>query len=157
MTFPDAVRGTVALRDGYREGLQALRRTDQRHVDVENARHVSGSVDVDATLHGVFPNAPRWDYAIGYRSSHRGKEIVYWVEIHPANDGSVKKVLAKLDWLKKWMPENAPKLNAMPRRFVWVSSGKTSFTPNSPQQKQLAAHGLQHRGRLLRIRDSADG
>jgi hypothetical protein len=35
-----------------------------------------------------------------------------------------------------------------------VSSGKTSFTPNSPQQKRLAQQGLQHPGRILRIRNN---
>jgi hypothetical protein len=60
-------------------------------------------------------------------------------------------VLAKLNWLKEWLPENATALNAMYREFIWVSSGKTSFTLTAPQQKRFALLGLQHKGRVFKI------
>jgi hypothetical protein len=56
---------------------------------------------------------------------------------------------------KSWLRDSAPRLNAMRKRFVWVSSGKTSFTLSSPQQKQFALLGLQQKGRLFRIPNEA--
>jgi len=44
--------------------------------------------------------------------------------------------MAKLQWLKRWLKNKAPNLNAMRCEFVWLSSGKTSFTPGSTQQKR---------------------
>jgi hypothetical protein len=63
----------------------------------------------------------------------------------------VKAVLAKLTWLKRWLRESAPRLQSMRKVFVWVSSGKTSFTLSSPQQKQFALLGLRHQGRVFKI------
>jgi hypothetical protein len=82
---------------------------------------------------------------------NHGREIVYWVEVHPASQGEVKVVLAKLQWLRTWLNNEANKLDSMNRQFIWVSSGKTSFTLSSPQRKQFVLHGLQHKGRVFKI------
>jgi hypothetical protein len=110
-----------------------------------------GSVDLDSALKATCPNDPRWDYAIGHTPSNRDGETVFWVEIHPASSGEVSVVLQKLAWLKTWLRESAPRLNALRRDFIWVSTGKTSFKLSSAQQKQFAQQGLQHKGRVLKI------
>jgi hypothetical protein len=157
VTFKKAVEGTPDLMGTWCAGLQALSRADKAHVTAEDTRRLTGSVNVDLTLKAKLPKEPRWDYAIGHLPTNLTHEMVYWVEIHPANDRGVAEVLKKLTWLKQWLRDFAPLLRAMPRAFVWVSSGMTSFTPSSPQQKQFALLGLQHKGRVLRIASQTTG
>jgi hypothetical protein len=153
--FKHAVEQTPEIKDAFRNGLQALRRRDKRHVAPQDPQRLTGSVDVDAAVNDLYQNDPRWDYAVGQRHTNLDEEMVYWIEIHPANDRAVDDVLAKLEWLKMWLEDKAPKLNAMRREFIWVSSGTTSFTLTSPQQKRFALLGLQHKGRVFRIPDEA--
>ena len=86
-----------------------------------------------------------WSSADGFQGE------VCWIEVHPANDGEVRVVLEKLAALQKWLRKDGRKLNAMRRAFIWVSSGKTSFTLTAPQQKQFALRGLQQTGRFFKI------
>ena len=55
------------------------------------------------------------------------EEVIYWIEVHPANEGEVRVVLEKLRALKTWLRTNAQKLNAMNRSFIWISSRTNSF------------------------------
>jgi hypothetical protein len=151
--FKDAVERTPDLQDAWRRGFQALLAADRRHVEAEATRRLAGSVNVDAALAEDYPNEPRWDYAVGHRPANGSGEVVYWIEIHPASSGEVSVVLNKLAWLKRWLQKAAPELRAMRKSFVWVSSGRTSFTLSSPQQKQFALHGLRHTGRVFVIPD----
>lgn len=154
MTFQQAVEATADLAGAWCPGLQALKRADKLHVRAQDTRRLTGSADVDAALQQRRPKDKRWDYAIGHQPANGQREMIYWVEVHPAGAGDTKVVLAKLDWLKQWLT-GAPYLNAMPREFVWVSSGQTSFSLTAPQQKQWALRGLQHKGRVFTIPDQA--
>jgi hypothetical protein len=151
MTFEEAVAATPDLDGAWRDGLGALRRADKEHISAADPRLLSGSVDVDTALTKNYPNANRWDYGIGSRPTNLKEEVVYWFEVHPASDGEVKVVLAKLTWLKTWLRENSVPLGSMRRNFIWISSGRTSFTSTSPQQRQFALQGLQHTGGHFRI------
>lgn len=151
MTFEDAVGQAEGLEEAWREGLGALRRADKERINAADTRRLAGSVDVDTAFEKKFPEAPRWDYGIGYRPANLKEDVAYWVEIHPASAGDIKQVLAKLAWLKSWLSEHAVELNALRREFIWVSSGKTSFTLTAPQQKRFALFGLRHTGRMLPI------
>jgi hypothetical protein len=153
VTFKQAVEAADGLADAWRAGFGALRTADKHHIGAEDTHRLTGSVDLDTSLKQTSPNDPRWDYGIGHRPANLKGETVYWVEIHPANAGEVNRVLQKLAWLKAWLKESAPDLNAMRREFIWLSSGKTSFTLSAPQRKQFALQGLQHKGRVLTIRD----
>lgn len=151
MTFKDTVDRTPNLSGAWQKGLEALRTEDKPHIQAANTRKLTGSVDVDNALKRTQPNAHRWDFAIGYQHSDRKAECVYWVEIHTASDSQVSVVLDKLRWLKDWLVNDGRDLAKFERDFIWVSSGATSFTLTSPQQKQFAILGLQHKGRVLRI------
>ena len=153
MKFKQAVEQTPEVKDAFRNGLQALRRRDKSHIAALDTRRITGSVDVDAAVNDLYQNDPRWDYAVGHRLANRDEEVVYWIEIHPANDRAVDEVLAKLEWLKRWLKDRAPKLNEMQREFIWVSSGATSFTLTSPQQKSFSLLGINHIGRVFQIPD----
>lgn len=157
MKFKTAVEQTAEIKDAYCSGLQALRNVDKKHVSARDSSRLTGSVDIDSRVEKKYPNDPRWDYAIGHLPVNLkpGDEIVYWIEIHPASDGEVNVVIGQLKWLKQWLKEKAPKLNAMRREFIWLSSGKTSFTLSSPQQKQFALLGPQHKGRVFKMPDEA--
>lgn len=149
--FRAAAEACSAIRSDVRSGLQALRKSDREHVRARDSRRLSGSIDADSALAGVLPNAPRWDYGIGYTPSSNTDDVVHWVEVHPAMDGEVRKVEAKLEWLKNWMANNATDLAGMSKRFVWVSSGRTRFTPTSPGLKRLAQKGCYFVGRVYTI------
>ena len=151
MKFKAAVEATPDVADAFRSGLQALKPVDCRHITVQSTSRLRGSIDMDAALRPSHPHDPVWDYAIGHSPTNLQEEVVYWLEVHPATDGEIKAVLAKLQWLKRWLTNAAPKLKALRKQFVWVSSGKTSLTLSSPQQKQFALAGLQHKGRSFHI------
>jgi hypothetical protein len=153
VTFKNAVNETPDLKDSWCAGFQAFLRADKDHVAAEDTRRVAGSVHVDAALKERFPEDNRWDYAVGHQPTNVKGEVVYWIEIHSANSGEVKVVLAKLEWLQRWLNDSAPKLKAMPRAFIWVSSGKTSFAQPAHQLRRLASLGLRHVGRGYKIPD----
>ena len=157
MTVRDAFAQTRNLSGVWQPGLEALRAQDRRHVEAQDTRRLSGSADLDSALRQQEPNAHRWDFAIGYNHTNRTLECIYWVEIHTAADREVSVVLDKLRWLRQWLKRNGKKLALFEHDFVWISSGRTSFTLTSPQQKQFAVLGLQHKCRVLRISDSRTG
>ncbi|MBX3413130.1 MAG: hypothetical protein KF708_10615 [Pirellulales bacterium] len=152
MIFKSAVEQSAQLQSAYCDGLQALTAADRACIRTEDPRRLTGSIDIDTTLSKACPNDPRWDYAIGHQPANLDSEVVYWVEVHPASDREITVVLNKLQWLKSWLQANAEELLAMPREFVWISSGRTSFTPTSPQKRRCAAQGLQHMGTFLHMR-----
>lgn len=149
--FETNVRACAALGQHYEVGLQALRNADRQHIRVKGPRQLTGSVDVDSALAGTLPNDPRWDYGIGHIARGNGIETVHWVEVHPATDGEVKVIEAKLVWLQNWTRLNASALSSMRRQYIWVSSGKTSFTPGAPSLKRLAQKGLVNVGSMYTV------
>ena len=137
--FQKAVEGTPDISTAYRSGLQALKRSDRGAFDVADTRLLDGSVDIDTAVQEKYPNENRWDYAIGYS----GK--VCYVEVHPAYTSEVSVVENKLRWLKTWLKEKVPLLDAIPKAtpaFVWVQTGKGGILPQSSQAKRLATLGI---------------
>lgn len=137
--FQKAVEGTPDISTAYRSGLQALKRSDRGVFDVADTRFLDGSVDIDTAVQEKYPNDNRWDYAIGYS----GK--VCYVEVHPAYTSEVSVVENKLRWLKTWLKEKAPLLDAIPKAtpaFVWAQTGKGAILPQSSQAKRLATLGI---------------
>jgi hypothetical protein len=152
VTFKEAVEQTPDLKGAWQQGLRALREVDRNHVDAEDTRRIKGSVNVEKCLAPNYLGERQWDYAVGFHPTNLGdEEVVYWIEVHPAKNGEVKVVLEKLQFLKKWLSQEGAKLNTMRRAFIWVSSGKTSFTLTAPLQKQFALLGLQQPGRFFKI------
>ena len=150
MTFRDAVTGTNGLTHAYRDGLQALKATDRPRIRCADPRKLTGSVDLDHALSDSHPNDPRWDYGIGVRNRRRS-EVVIWVEVHPASSRHIQNVLDKLSWLRRWLASSAPLLDQLPRRFVWVASGKVALPRDSQQRRRLAAEGISLIGQRLSL------
>ena len=137
--FQKAVEGTPDISTAYRSGLQALKRSDRSAFDLADTRLLDGSVDIDTAVQEKYPNENRWDYAIGYS----GK--VCYVEVHPAYTSEVSVVENKLRWLKIWLKENAPLLDAIPKAtpaFVWAQTGRGAILPRSSQARKLATMGI---------------
>lgn len=157
MTFKDAVEGTPDVAGAWRPGLQALSRADGAHVRADDPQRLRGSVNIDAALDRKreHQNSPRWDYAVGHQPVNGKGEMIYWIEIHPATEHGITEVLNKLQWLLQWLKDSAPLLRRMPPEFVWVSSGKTSFTARSPQARKLARAKVRSVGRSFTIPDRA--
>jgi len=63
--FRQAVEQCTDIKNGYSLGLQALNGNSAKLKVVDN-KLLLGSVDVDKCTKNQYPNASRWDYAIGY-------------------------------------------------------------------------------------------
>ncbi len=93
-------------------------------------------------------NSPRWDYIVGYN------EQAYFIEVHPASTSEVDNMIKKLDWLKKWLMENASAVYNMkgPNPFFWIASGKVSaILPTSKYGRRLAKAGLNKPMSVLKL------
>jgi hypothetical protein len=148
MGFRSAVAGTAALKDAYREGLQALTSTDRARIRCASPGKLTGSVDLDSALARSHPDEARWDYGIGVSKGQHGDSVT-WVEVHQATARGVAEVCRKHTWLIQWLRSSAPLLSGMAARYVWLASGKVALPPNSPQRRKLAAKGIHFAGRIL--------
>lgn len=142
MRFVDAVRATRELSERYRLGVQALTEADRNHLEYEDSRRLTGSVNLEEALRPSLPHDPIWDYGIGWRTSE-ASECAVWVEVHPASSSHVGCVIGKVDWLKKWLRTSAPELKSITRReYVWIASGRVALQRGSRQAHQLAMAGV---------------
>jgi len=144
MRFKDAVARSNDVRNAFQPGLQALSATDRDKMSCANTRKISGSLNLDAAVELLYPNAARWDYGIGIKKTE-AKDKAIWLEVHPADANQVQKMIDKLAWLKKWLNNSAQNLMGITESgspYVWVASGRVSFQKTSPQTKKLALAGI---------------
>jgi len=152
--FQTAVEATSSVCDAHRPGLQALLRADrERIIDGPLA---TGSIALDEALVRAEPNSNRWDYGIGLPTVQGRGESVLWLEVHHASSGEAKTVIKKLEWLQLWLREQAPRLDALRKTFVWQLSN-VEHNPNDTRRRTLLAeqYGLKRAGRRLRLADYA--
>ena len=136
MSFKEAISATHLLKNAYKNGLQALGNYSNK-VRPTDTKKCEGSVDIDAAVKEIYPNASRWDYAIGYDGT------TYFIEVHSAETSQVTPVLKKFMWLKGFLVADAPELNKQQKkRFYWISSGGNNILKGSPQARQLAQSGI---------------
>lgn len=143
MRFRKAVANSE-VRGSYCAGLQALTERDRNRLSCQNPRKIRGSLNLDATLAQIYPNAARWDYGIGIRKTVSTDKAI-WIEVHPGDANQVSKIIEKLTWLKNWLHNNGRDLLTITENdypYVWVASGRVSFQRNSPQARRLASAGI---------------
>lgn len=140
MSFRRAVEGAPGLAGAYREGLQGLKGEHRGLVACDDPRELCGSVDLDGALAAARLNDPRWDYGI-CRGGGRAGEVVWWVEVHPANGNHVAEVLRKLEWLKVYL-NGSGGLGGLERRYRWIAPGAVAISPQSRQARLLSQAGL---------------
>lgn len=146
MKFRRAVENTEEIRHYLLNQLDALSKAHKSSVTPSDPKRVTGSVDLDAALQPLFPNATRWDYAIGYRLTARDDKA-FFVEFHRAFDDQVKRVIEKKHWLESWMDGKA--LDELrEREFVWVSAGGIHIPGNAPSRRELDENAIRLERRL---------
>ena len=149
MSFTDAVLSIPEIAECLRNGLQALERQDKNRIKVNSPRDLKGSVYIDKCLEKLYPNEPRWDYVLGYR------EGIYYVEVHPAdNTRKVREIIAKLEWLKRWLRLSAKNLEDLPgkKTYHWISTGKTAASVKRGKYRQiLAQNGIRGPVSILNV------
>jgi mRNA-degrading endonuclease RelE of RelBE toxin-antitoxin system len=146
MKFRKAVEQTAEIADHLRTGLEALDKSHRDRVEATYPKRLEGSVNIDAALQPAYPNATRWDYAIGYRLNSQ-KDKVFFVEFHKAEVTEVSRVLQKKAWLDSWM-RGQPMDQLRDRKYVWLSAGGIKIPRNAPQRRELNMHGLRLERRL---------
>ena len=135
MSFTRAVQSTPEIAACLKVGLQALG-ANSRKVKVRSTHELTGSVDIDTCLRKRYPTESQWDYVFGY------KDRIYYMEIHPAGStGEVRRIIAKLEWLKRWRRHSAPSLENLERSstYHWISSGRTTSSVKRGKYRQILA------------------
>ena len=145
-SFKASVTATPAIAAAYCAGVQALLPADKKRL--VGAERATGSVALDDALKAAYPNSNRWDYGLGL-PTERGEQVL-WLEVHHAASGETDRVIRKLQWLKEWLRNEAPALERMPAKFVWLLSNVESNPNDRRKRQQLAEkHGLRrHQGML---------
>jgi len=121
-------------------GLQAIKKPERAKINCKEVK-LTGSVDIDGCLVNRYPDANRWDYAVGYVGDE-GVIKVAFVEIHPAQTSEVAAVINKAQWLKTWGEKKAKELWNARKGLYWITSGKFNILPHSNYNKRLAQWGL---------------
>ena len=144
--FQVAVENTTDVKNGFRVGKQAIKSVDRSKVVATNNKKVQGSLDIDSQVKALYPNDPRWDYALSY------DDKIYFFEVHPAETSEVDKVVNKVKWLKCWLKTQAPKINELPKAehpYTWVQSGRYAILPTAREKMKLSASGIKITKELL--------
>ena len=100
---------------------------------------LQGSLDIDSQVKELYPEDPRWDYAISY------DDKIYYFEVHSAETSEVEKVVNKLKWLKRWLKTKAPQIDNLPKAehpYTWVQSGRYAILPTARETKKLSTCGI---------------
>lgn len=132
--FRKAIEKIPDISLGYRKGLQAMG-SNSTHVQAEDKRCLSGSVDIDNCTKSLYPNDSRWDYVIGY------DEKAYFVEVHPADTGNVDEMIKKAKWLRSWLNKHSSELTQIETMY-WIPSGRTNILKTSKQYRLIAKNNL---------------
>lgn len=140
-TFQNVICSILDISMAYQTGLSALRKEDKNIINFEDTRKIDGSVDIDDATKSLYPQENRWDYVISYKG-----EYLYFVEVHPATNGTVKDVIAKRNWLLKWLSTKALPLNNYvqkeKKQFIWIHSGRFGLLKTSREYRLAAKYGL---------------
>jgi len=148
-TFKKAVEETPEVKNCYCEGKSGILNNERNKIEFADNRKCEGSLFIDKSLNdqGLYPHDNRWDYAIAYDGE------VFFFEVHSANTSEVSTVLRKLVWLKDWLVQKAPEINALKARsktpFYWVQSNGYHILRNSAQERLVNQKGLKPISKLI--------
>ena len=131
-----AIEKTEDVKGQFKEGLGAIKKSEKKKIVVPDTRKLTGSLDIDTSTKEKYPQDNRWDYAVEYNNE------TFFIEVHPGSTSEVPTIIAKLGWLKKWLKEKAPAINALKPKnkqpYHWVYTNKFAILPNSKYARQLA-------------------
>lgn len=144
--FQQAVEQTPEVRNGYCIGIKAVKNLERPKIKINKPLLLDGSLDIDKSVKMLYPRSARWDYAISYEGR------VCFLEVHPAYDGEIKKMIEKLNWLKDWLRTKAPLMASLPKYeipYCWIPSGETGFLSMSLARKKIAVSGITYQKNLI--------
>lgn len=159
MTLGDAAGGTP-LEGHVLQGKDAIK---GEHRDAIETRR--GVTDLtSANLEGVYsagsPNAPHWDYAVGWQSG--GVARCWFIEAHPANTRHVGAMLDKQQATRARLMSDAPAILALADAtrsarcapvWRWLATGaRVDIHRNMPAARRLAQAGISMPARRLELR-----
>ena len=64
--FQVAIENTEDVKNGFCVGKQAIKSIDRSKVVAADNDKLQGSLDIDSQVKTLYPNEPRWDYALSY-------------------------------------------------------------------------------------------
>lgn len=137
--FQVAIENTEEVKDGFRVGKQAIKSIDRSKIDAADKDKLQGSLDIDSQVKALYPDEPRWDYALSYNDK------IYYFEVHPAETSEVEKVVNKVKWLKCWLKTKATEINKLPKSehpYTWVQSGRYAILPTAREKMKLSVLGI---------------
>ena len=136
----NAVEQTPDAVGHFCKGIQAVKNEHRQKIVTTNPRKLTGSVDIDKATLPLYPDANRWDYAIEYDNS------TFFIEFHPASTSNAMEMIEKIAWLRWWLQQKAPLINALKPQntpaYHWVATGSIKILYGSKQHRQLATFGL---------------
>lgn len=147
--FIEAVEETPEVCGCYCPGKGGILKKERNKVELADSQKCGGSLFIDQCLidQGLYSNEHRWDYAIDYDGE------VFFFEVHTANTGEVSTVLNKLAWLKDWLNNKAPEINALKAKsktpYYWVQSKGYHILPNSRHERIVLQNGLKPISKLV--------
>ena len=147
MSVGKALRPGTALAAAVHPGKQALRKADRERIVESDAARVIDSLDLDSQTAAEHGSENRWDYLLGTTQSDLP---LIAVEVHPANTGQVKVLIAKKRAAEKVL-RSALEPGETVKRWYWISSGKTVITRNMPESRMLDAAGIRLVGSRLHL------
>lgn len=137
--FQIAVENTPDVENGFCVGLRAVKNCDRNKVDATDPKKIQGSLDIDGQVEEIYPESPRWDYALSY------DDKIYFFEVHSASTSAVGAVIKKLGWLKEWLKNEAPQINKLQKGYqpyTWVQTDGYAILSSGSYAKKLAASGI---------------
>lgn len=144
--FQEAIENTEEVKNGFRIGKQAIKKVDRIKVVAASNDKLQGSLDIDSQVKALYPNDPRWDYALSY------DDKIYYFEVHPAETAEVDKVVNKVKWLKCWLKTKATEINKLPKAehpYTWVQSGRYAILPTAREKMKLSVSGIATANKLI--------
>ncbi|ATB36344.1 hypothetical protein CYFUS_001758 [Cystobacter fuscus] len=151
MSVRKALEPGCALVAAVHPGKRALRKSDRERIVESAAARVVDSLDLDTQTAAERGSENRWDYLLG---TTRSDLPLIAVEVHPANTGQVKVLIAKKRAAEAVL-RSVLEPGQTVKRWYWIASGKTVITRNTPESRMLDAAGIRLVGSLLHLtRDS---
>ena len=148
MSFSRAVERLPKIRAVYSTGLGALG-SNRTRVHASNPRLILGSLNIEAAQRRIDPRSNTWDYGVGVASDRR--ELIVWIEVHPANALHVQIIIDKLDSLRSFLCRHAEQLQAFEPRYVWLATRGVAIRPGSQERRRLDGRGIMLRAQRLQL------
>ncbi len=123
------------------DGLGALKRADRECFEREIRNAFADSLDLNEAMRPGRDRDHRWDCLLG----HHASETVIAVEPHSAAQGEVSVIISKCTRAKEQLRDHL-RDGVKIAKWLWVASGKVTFSGIEKAARQLDQHGVEFVG-----------